>query len=173
MKFTAQILLTAVIVLVCAAGVLFPLRSTIERTQGELEVLESERLQDASTSVKLEDVKRQIAELEGQLDGRSYDLCPDTPSARHAFEQELNGIVREVGLERISLITRTGTRVGEAPAFSISLVIEGRPQQVHELLVGLEALRWLTRVLEIDVKSGGETRRTSLEIAVLLEEPQA
>lgn len=172
MKVTAHIAITAVVILAAAAGVLFPLRANIEQSQRDVEVLESERLHDASTSVKLEDVKRQIAEFRQQHEGRNYDLCPDTPAARSTFEQSLVAKMREVGLRRVSMDSQAGVKIGEAPAFVISLVVEGQPHQMHELLLGLEDMRWLTRVLEIDVKSGGESRRTSMEIAVLLEEPQ-
>ena len=80
MKFTAHIAITAVVILAAAAGVLVPLRANIEQSQKDVEVLESERLHDASTSVQLEDVKRKSAEFQQQHEGRTYDLCPDTPA---------------------------------------------------------------------------------------------
>ena len=169
MKVPTQVAATALGLVVATGGVLYPINSKIDSLESEITVLKADRTGDELVSAALRDVEDKIDSLEEEIEARDTILCPNTPASRHAVESAVLQQVSAAGLRKISTDRKPSAMGPNTPSFGISLIVEGDAFQLHEFLRGLESLKWLTRVLTLDVQPGSEQRRTSLQIAVLLE----
>ena len=169
MKLSGHVAVTAVVILVASAGVLSPLQSAISDVRDSVDELHAAVPRSANVQAELESLLDRIAEFEASVEQRTVGLCPNTPEAANAFEAALNAELRRSGLQRLSMDRRNGSPVGGVPTFNIELSVEGTASQVHDLLGGLESLRWLSRVMQLNVAKGRSVRTVDLSIAVLLE----
>lgn len=170
MKVPTQVAATALGLVVATGGVLYPINSKIDSLESEITVLKAERTGDELVSAALRDVQDRIDKVNSEIESRDKILCPNTPASRYAVESAVLERVTAAGLRRVSTDRKPSAMGPSTPSFGISLIVEGDAFQLHEFLRGLESLKWLTRVLTLDVQPGSDQRRTSLQIAVLLEE---
>lgn len=169
MSVTTQVALTAMGLVVATAGVLYPINSTIAGLESEISVLEADRTGDELVAAQLRSVQEEVDARLAETDSREVILCPNTSAGRHGVETAVLQQVGASGLRRISTDRQPSVMGPEVPSFGISLIVEGDAFQLHEFLEGLESIKWLTRVLTLDVQPGSEERRMSMQIAVLLE----
>jgi len=170
MNFSTNVAVTAVVLLVASAGVLFPLHGSISELETDLVSLETQADDESAVPNRISEINQDLAQLEESQSSREFTLCPDTPEARNQFETLLNREIQSAGLSRISMDRQVGYGVGGTPSFNISLVIEGDAFELHTFLRGLESIEWLTRVLKLEIQPGDTERRIKMLIAVLLED---
>ena len=171
MNLPANIIVTAVALLVLSGGVLYPIHSSINGLEASIAELENTDASaaDAPVPERLAEINDELDTLRVSLDNREHVLCPDTPEARNQFESRLHKEIQAAGLNRVSMDRQAGFGTGAFPSFNISLVIEGDAYQLHSFLQGLESLEWVTRVLKVEIQPGEVERRIKMQIAVLLE----
>ena len=170
MNLSTNIAVTALVLLVVSGGLLYPIHSSISELEATVEQLEAEGNQGADLSSMLRTADEQIEQLRQEVAAQDITLCPDTPEARHQFENALHSQVQSAGLNRISMDRQEGFGTGTVPSFVIALVVEGDAFQLHNFLRGLESLEWVTRLLKLEVQPGDSQRRIKMQIAVLLED---
>lgn len=170
MKLPTHIIITAGAMVIASAGVLYPINTSIDELRNEIQVMEAARNGDELVSAELRATQERIADLEAEMESRTKVLCPNTPAARHAVETAVHDRINRAGLRRVSTDNQPNVMGPETPAFGISLIVEGDAFELHEFLVGIESLKWVTRVLSFNIQPGDEQRRITLQIAVLLED---
>ncbi|GJM22553.1 MAG: hypothetical protein DHS20C15_24680 [Planctomycetota bacterium] len=170
MKFPTHIIVTVGALVIGSAGVLYPINTNIDELRNEIQVMEAQRNGDELVSAELRATQDRIAALEAEMESRTKELCPNTPAGRHAVETAVHERINRSGLRRISMDRQPSVMGPETPAFGISIIVEGDAFELHEFLVGVESLKWVTRVLSFNIQPGEEQRRITLQIAVLLED---
>lgn len=170
MNLSTNIVVTAVLLLVLSGGLLYPIHSSIGELETAIVALEASPT-SASSPVpeRLAEVNRELERLHVSLDARGFELCPDTPEARNEMESLLHTEMMNAGLTRVSMDRQAGSGTGAFPSFNISLIVEGDAFELHAFLQGLESLKWVTRVLKLEIQPGDVERRIKMQIAVLLE----
>jgi len=170
MNLSTNIVVTAVLLLVLSGGLLFPIHSSITELETAIAGLEDSSVVVASpVPERLAEVNHDLEAMQASLDSRGFELCPDTPEARNEMESLLHTEMMEAGLTRISMDRQAGSGTGAFPSFNISLIVEGDAFELHAFLQGLESLKWVTRVLKLEIQPGDVERRIKMQIAVLLE----
>lgn len=169
MKISSHVAVTAIGLVLLAAGVLAPLGSTISEVQLNLETLKAQTGPVVSAQAEIEVMMQRITEVESAIAQRPVRLCPATSEAANAFEAAVADEVRRAGMKRVSMDRRPGTPIGGLSNFEIDLSVEGTASQLHALLVGLESLPWINRVLRVELRKGQAKRLIDLRIAALQE----
>ncbi|MDG2148046.1 MAG: hypothetical protein P8N09_00835 [Planctomycetota bacterium] len=169
MNLSKNICLTAVLLLIASAGLLYPMHSSISELEGGIEELKHSTEVESTVPQQLAAVQGQLNELRLSKDDRTFVLCADTPEARNEFETALQEQIRAAGLSRISMDREAGFGGTDVPSFTISLEVEGDAFELHGFLQGLESLKWLTRVLFLQIYPGDLERRIDMQISVFLE----
>jgi hypothetical protein len=170
MKSSTNVVVTAMALLVVSGGILLPVRNSIASLEASVDSLDQSSIGDSGVPEKLELIGEQLEQLQAGMDDREWILCPDTPGARNEFENALHRQIESAGLDRVSMDRQDGVAIAGVPSFTISLIVEGDAFQLHEFLQGLEQVRWLTRVLTLEIQPGSDERRIKMKIAVLLED---
>ena len=170
MKTSTHIAITAIGLLVASGGVLLPIRNSINSLEASVVSLEQSSGGDSGVPEKLAGIDEELEQLRSSMDEREWILCPDTPGARNEFENALHREIQIAGLNRISMDRQDGSDLAGVPSFTISLIVEGDAFQLHAFLQGLEKIRWLTRVLKLEIQPGSAERRIKMQVAVLLED---
>ncbi len=168
MKLSSQIAITATAVIIGAAGLLYPIHQSITELESEIESLGSSSAAD-DVQEQIVSMHAQIAAAESSLEERTLFLCPDSSAARLQFESSLTAGLVESGLQRVSIDRTDGSPIHGISTFVVELVVEGDASQLHEFLLGLEGLRWVNRVIHLEVHPGLGRRTVEMKIAVPLE----
>jgi hypothetical protein len=169
MTLSSNVVVTAVVLLVVSGGLLYPVHTSISDLEATIAELEGTKSAESDVPRQLSAMQDQIEELHLSSSDREFSLCPDTSEARNEFETALQNEIHGAGLGRISMDRQAGFGIGDVPSFTISLVVEGDAFQLHNFLMGLESLEWLTRVMNLEVQPGDVERRIKMKISVLLE----
>lgn len=168
MKLSSQIAVTAIVVIIGAAGLLYPIHQSISELEVEIASLGGSAVAD-DVQEQIVSMHAQIAAAETALEERTEFLCPDSSSARLQFESSLTAGLVESGLQRVSIDRTDGSPIHGIPTFVVELVVEGNATQLHGFLRSLEGLRWVNRVIHLEVHPGLGRRTVEMKIAVPLE----
>ena len=168
MKMSSQIAITAIVVIIGAAGLLYPIHQNISELEFEIEALGGSAAQiDVQTQII--SMHERIAAAELAIEERTLFLCPDSSAARLQFETSLTSELVGAGLQRVSIDRTDGSPIHGIPTFVVELVVEGNATQLHAFLLGLESLPWVNRVIHLEVHPGLGRRTVEMKIAVPLE----
>ncbi len=173
MKFGMHITVTAMVLVLVAAGVLLPIYNGVSELESQVEALESEQARAVQVMDAFKDVQEKKLELEEHIAGRQFRLCPDNQEAFHQFETNLLELVRHAGLNSIRTERAQKPVNGSFRYLAWDLTVDGDAFALDSFLVSLETLDWVSRVLSLTIESGEEVRRISLKIAVMLEQKEA
>lgn len=169
MKMSSQIAVIGVGLVLLSSGVVMPFRSGLSDLESEVAVLEQQRLDDAAVPAKVEQAYQRVSEIRSQRTDRAAQLCPDTPEAQQEVETLVLEAVLKSGLRQIRMDTGSVDRSARFPSRPLDLVVEGNAVALKKFLVALEAMPWVTRVINLSVDQGERIRRINLRIAVMLE----
>jgi len=169
MKLSSQIAVTAIVVVIGAAGLLYPIQESISDLEFEIQSLNDSAVEADDVQQQIVTMHERIAAAESALEERTLFLCPDSSSARLQFEASLTSGLVGSGLERVSIDRTDGSPVHGIPTFVVELVVEGNATQLHAFLRGLEGLPWVNRVIHLQVHPGLGRRTVEMKIAVPLE----
>ena len=167
-----QLVVMGVVALIAVAGVVGPIEHAQGGVQVEIDVLQAELDANAKLQEDLIAAARRVRELEQMIEERPVSLLRDTPSSHQAFESKLLEAVDASGVNSVRLDRRDTTRDGDLTYLKYEQQLEGGAGQIHAFLHELDVMPWVTRVLSLAIESGNETRRMTLEVAVVLE-PQS
>jgi hypothetical protein len=169
MKASANIAIIAVVRVGASAGVLYPLHGSIGSVRKDVGELEAELAREQGGHAALLDAYGKFKELQDRIRQRAYRLCPQTPEAQHDFEGALQEAVMVSGLSSVRMDRRNEQMEAGNPCLIIDLTVDGDAAALQRFLVELERLPWVTRVLSLAIEAGAETRRISVQVAVMLE----
>lgn len=168
MKMSGHIAVTAVAVVMGAAGLLYPIQQKINGLETEIASLDDLAPQ-TNVPLQIKAMHERITEADAVLDERTQALCPDSSAARLQFETALAAELLSSGLQRVSIDRTNGVPIHDIPTFVIEIVVEGTAAELHGFLRGLESLPWVNRVIHLDVHPGLGHRTVEMKIAVPLE----
>ncbi len=166
---TSRVAIVAVILLIVSAGILYPIHGKISTLEDEVAQLDQQREADEPVPMLVKDAHDRVMAMRDRIQGRAYHLCPSTPEAQQELERTVMDHVMNAGLDSIRMDSGAEVRTGPFPYRTFDLVVEGDANALRSFLVDLETMPWVTRVLRLSVEQGDDTRRISLQIAVMLE----
>ncbi len=170
MKPAAKISMTAVALLMASAGVLYPLHGSISEAGGTVASLSSEIERDANLHEMLTAARERLAAVQERLRNTSTRLCRNTPEAEHEFETSILELVDLTGLQSVRMDRRPEAQIGKHSGMLIDLVVDGDGLQLFDFLRQLEDKPLVTRVLMLSVEPGQDTRRVTIQVAVMKEQ---
>ena len=173
MKFGMHITITAMVLILCSAGVLVPIYNGVSELEAQVAALEAEKARATQVMEEFKEIQAKTLELEESIAGRQFRLCPDNQESFHAFETNLLELVRQSGMNSIRTERAQKPVNGKFRYLAWDLTVEGDAYALDSFLVSLEAVDWVSRVLSLTIESGEDVRRISLKIAVMLEQKEA
>lgn len=170
MKFGMHVTITAMALSLAGAGVLTPIYNGVSELEAQVAALETENARGETVMETFKALKEQRAELEADIAGRQFRLCPNDQSAFNDFESTLLTLVDDAGLDSIRTVRATKPVNSTFRYLAWDLVVQGDALALDKFLVDLEELDWVARVLSLSIDSGEDVRDISLKIAVMLEQ---
>ena len=169
MKIQGRIAAVAVALLMASAGVLYPIRGSMNTAAADVDRLEADLARDAGVHDELRDAQAAMESVKQRIAARPFGLCPATPEAQHEWEASLMAQVESSGMHSIRMDRREEAGNGYA-TLTMELVLEGDASALQRFLQSLEGMSYVTRVTSLSVEPGNLVRRVNLQIAVMLEQ---
>lgn len=173
MKFGMHITITAVVLTIASAGVLSPIYGGVSELEEEVAALQAEEARGATIMAAFKELEQQQAQLDLDIAGRQFRLCPNEQEAILEFESTLVSLINQSGLEMIRFQGQPKPRNDTFRYLAWDLVVQGDAYSLDSFLVSLEALDWVSRVMSLSIGSGEDVREITLKIAVMLEQEEA
>ena len=170
MKIQGRIAAVAVALLMASAGVLYPIRGSMNTAAADVERLQGDLARDAGVHEELRDAQAAMESVKQRIAARPFGLCPATPEAQHEWEASLMAQVESSGMHSIRMDRREEASAGGYATLTMELVLEGDASALQRFLQSLEGMRYVTRVTSLSVEPGNLVRRVNLQIAVMLEQ---
>jgi hypothetical protein len=164
-----RISIVAMGLLMATGGLLQPIRSSVESSRAEVERLQQELARSGDLPRERRRLQQELDSILQEIQQRAWRLCPDTPEAQHEFESSLLEAVQDSGLESVRMDRRSELLDGRHACLTIEMVVDGDAYALHQFLLAVERLPWVTRVLSLAIDPGAAERRITVQIALILE----